>query len=110
TGADLVLIVTEPTLSGIHDLERVLTLTAHFKIKTLVCINKFDINQSVSEMIEHISHEKQIGMAGKIPYDRTFTESQIHGIPVTEYKDSQGAASIKTLWKTVVSTIRGRND
>jgi MinD superfamily P-loop ATPase len=110
TGTDLVLIVTEPTLSGIHDLERVLTLTAHFKIKTLVCINKFDINQSLSEIIEHISREKSISIAGRIPYDRTITEAQINGVPVTEYKNSQGAASIKALWEVVDFTIKGRHN
>jgi MinD superfamily P-loop ATPase len=69
TGVDLALVVTEPTLSGIHDLERIIDLTAHFGIKTLVCINKHDINPENVRVTEEICAKKSVGVAGRVPYD-----------------------------------------
>ena len=107
TGANLVLVVTEPSLSGIHDLERVIALTAHFQIKTLVAINKSDINHSLSEKIKHLCAERNVTFIGTIPYDSTVTEAQIHGRPVVEYKDSKAALSIKSLWSAVSTALSG---
>jgi MinD superfamily P-loop ATPase len=105
TGTDMVLIVTEPSLSGIHDMERVLALTAHFQIKTLVSINKSDINRSLSQEIEYLCAEKNVPVIGTIPYDNAVTEAQIHGRPIVEYKDSEAALSIKFLWNKVKTAL-----
>ena len=101
TGADLVLLITEPTLSGIHDMERTLELTSYFHIKTLVCINKFDINTEMSDKIKKICAHKGTDMIGKIPYDSAVTQAQINGRSVIEYKDSEAASSIAKLWDVV---------
>ena len=103
TGADLVLIVTEPTQSGLHDLNRVMDLTAHFQIKTLVCINKYDINQEISDSIGQICVDRGSILLGRIPYDSTVTKAQVFGRTVVEeqYRASKAAASVEALWDSV---------
>ena len=106
TGADLVLVVTEPTLSGLHDLERVADLTKHFNIKTLVCINKWDLNQELSQKIEDMAKQKNLTMAGKIRYDQLVTKAQIKKQAVVEYTQAGIAKDIVEVW-TKVNDILG---
>jgi MinD superfamily P-loop ATPase len=101
TGADLVLVVTEPTLSGMHDLERVADLTKHFNIKTLVCINKWDINPEISHKIEDMSKHRNLNMAGKIRYDQSVTKAQIQKQAIVEYTENGIANDINEVWKNV---------
>jgi MinD superfamily P-loop ATPase len=72
-----ILVVAEPTVSGIHDMKRVADLAAHFKIPVMVCINKFDLNPDQTRAIETIAQEKNIHVAGKIPFDPAFTKAMI---------------------------------
>ena len=98
-GVDLGLVVTEPTLSGIHDMKRALALLDHFKIFSLVCINKFDINKENSSTIVKYCRSKDI-VVGRIPFDSKFTEAIIAGKPIIEYSpDSEVSNAIKNLWK-----------
>jgi len=101
TGAGLTLAVTEPTLSGLHDLKRVTDLTKHFGIKTLVCVNKWDLNAELSTEIE--AHARRIGaeMVGRIRYDPAVTKAQINKQAVVEYTKNGAAADIKELWSKV---------
>ena len=110
TGADLVLIVTEPTLSGKHDLERVAKLAAGFKIPTLIAINKFDINPDIAEQIEEDARKKNIEVVGKIRYDRAFTDAQIMKCSVVEYTESAVSEDIKKLWSNVTHTLQQKNN
>lgn len=98
TGADLVLIVTEPTISGIHDLERVLKLTAHFKQKTAVCTNKSDMNPQLTEQVQKIAIEKGAEYLGSIQYDSQMIQSQIEGRPIVAYSESQAGQQIRHIW------------
>ncbi len=100
-GADLVLIVTEPTLSGKHDLERVAELAAGFKIPTLVAINKFDINPDISNQIEKNALERNMKVVGRIRYDKAFTKAQIMKCSVVEYTGGTVTEDIKALWRNV---------
>ncbi len=84
TGASLVLIVTEPTVSGEHDLVRVLTLTRHFKIPTAVCVNKWDLNPTMTEQIEEKAQKVGARLAGRIRYDQVMTLAQMQGKAVVE--------------------------
>ncbi len=102
TGANLVLVVTEPTLSGKHDLERVAQLTANFGIKTLVCINKSDINPEMTERMEKDAKEKGLKVVGKIPYDESFTKAQIMKATLVEYTGGDITEKIKTMWRKVI--------
>jgi MinD superfamily P-loop ATPase len=101
TGADLVLVVTEPTLSGKHDLDRVSQLTANFGIETLICINKADINPQITDQIIEDARQRGLKVIGKIPYDEAFTKAQIIKASVVEYTGGAITEQIKTLWKQV---------
>jgi MinD superfamily P-loop ATPase len=92
SGVDKVLIVTEPTFSGLHDLKRVLKLAEHFKLETFVCINKYDINPEVAKEIEEYCKAMKIKVIGKIPYDEKVTEAMVNGKAIVEY-DSEAKAS-----------------
>jgi MinD superfamily P-loop ATPase len=100
-GADLVLVVTEPTLSGLHDLGRIVELTEHFGIETVVCINKYDLNRDLANKIEREVNRRGLYVAGRIRYDRIVTRAQIERKTVTEHSSTGAAADIKDLWVTV---------
>jgi len=101
TGANLALIVTEPTLSGIHDLERVLGVCHHFNIPPVVCINKHDINEDNSRQIETQCRDQGVEVAAKIPFDNAVTEAIVRGVPVVEYSDGKVSREIETLWRRI---------
>jgi len=105
TGADLVLIITEPTLSGKHDLERVAELAAGFNIPVLVAINKFDLNSDMANQIEKGSLKRNIKLAGKIRYDKAFTKAQVIKTSVVEYTGGAVSEDIKALWRNVTYAL-----
>ena len=101
TGADLVLVVTEPTLSGLHDLGRVAELTTHFGIKTLVCVNKWDLNAELTAEIEANARRIGVEAVGRIRYDRAVTEAQINKQSLVEYAEAGAATDVKEVWSRV---------
>ena len=101
SGVDLALIVTEPTLSGIHDLERVIGVCRHFGALTLVCINKYDLNEENTHLIESHCREMGIEVASKIPFDNAVTEAMVRGLPVVEYTQKDVAHRIEEMWQRV---------
>jgi len=102
TGADVVLVVTEPTLSGKHDLERVAQLATNFGIKTLVCINKADINPQMTEQIAEDAVKQGLKVVGKIPYDDSFTKAQIMKATLIEYTGGDITEKIKAMWREII--------
>ena len=105
SGASLALLVTEPTLSGIHDLERVIGVCRHFGIPVLVCVNKFDLNEDNTNRIVSYCGKEGIEMAARISFDNVMTEAIVHGLPVVEYCDNKIAQQIKELWRTVSAKL-----
>jgi MinD superfamily P-loop ATPase len=105
TGADMVLVVTEPTLSGKHDLDRVSKLAANFGIKTLVCVNKADINPQITGQISEEAGKKGLKVIGKIPYDEAFTKAQIIKASIVEYTGGVITEQIKALWRQVTYAL-----
>ena len=101
SGASLALLVTEPTLSGIHDLERVLGVCQHFNVPALVCINKHDINEDNTRQIESYCLDQGIEVAARIPFDNIVTEAMIHNMPVVEYSHNGVSRQIEALWEKV---------
>jgi MinD superfamily P-loop ATPase len=101
SGADLVLIVTEPTLSGIHDMERILGVANHFNIPAVVCINKFDINHENTLIIEKYCKENELEVVGKIPYDETPTKAMIQEKTVIEFSDADFSNNIRNIWENI---------
>lgn len=106
TGADVVLIVTEPTLSGQHDLERVSQLTRHFGIKTLVSVNKWDLNEELASQIEDRARQGGAAVAARIRYDRAVTQAQIQKLSVVEYTSNGVAGDIRGLWDKIQKELR----
>ena len=107
TGVNLVLIVTEPTISGIHDMTRILEVTEHFNIPAVVCVNKEDINTENTEKLEKFCKEKGVQIVGKLPYDNITTEAMIEGKTVIEYSSGNGEFSkgITQMWKKLVHIL-----
>jgi len=105
TGATQVLVVTEPTVSGDHDLERVICLTRHFSILASVCINKWDINPEMTRRIEAEAIQAGARIAGRIRYDRSVTLAQMQERAVVEL-DSPAAADVRNIWTNVTQQRR----
>ncbi len=105
SGANLALLVTEPTLSGIHDLERVIGVCRHFGIPPLVCINKYDLNEENSYQIENYCHREKIEVAAEIPFDNVVTEAIVQGSPVVEYSSNKITQQIKELWRIILAKL-----
>ena len=105
SGANLALLVTEPTLSGMHDLERVLGVCHHFGIPALVCINKYDLNEDNTRQIETYCLGQGIEVVARIPFDNVVTEALIRKQPVVEYSNGKVAHEIKKLWQKVAEAI-----
>ncbi len=99
-GASAVLIVAEPTVSGIHDMERVAQLAAHFGVPAMVCVNKFDLNLDQSQAIEKYARKNNLGLMGRIPFDPLFTGAMLRGQTIFEYNgDSQAADAVQGIWE-----------
>ena len=105
SGANLALAVTEPTLSGMHDLDRVLSVCQHFGIPALVCINKYDINEENTRDIEKFCESMGVEVISKLPFDNVVTEALIKGLPVVEYSKDGITREIENLWKRLSEAL-----
>jgi len=101
TGADLALLVAEPTLSGVHDLQRALAVAAHFRVKTALCINKCDINPAMAEQIVAHGREGGIPVLAQIPYDDVVLQAMRQGLAVTELPTNEVSTRCKALWRGI---------
>jgi MinD superfamily P-loop ATPase len=103
SGADMALVVTEPTLSGIHDMERAIQTAAHFRTKTACCINKFDLNFRLSRQIEDWCHKNSVPVVGKIPFDEVVPRSLAQGLPPTEFSENSVTREIIKIWQELLT-------
>ncbi len=106
-GADLALLVTEPTVAGLHDLERILSTTAHFGLPALVCINKYDLNPEVSQVIAEDCAARDLPLVGSIPFDKAVTEAMVQGKSVVSYSRDRASQAIERLWKETKRFLDG---
>ena len=103
-GATALVIVTEPTVSGLHDMTRVADLAAHFKVPAMVCVNKFDLNTDQTKSIENLARKRNMIVLGRIPFDPVFTESMIQGQTIFEYsKNSEVSQAVRQIWDKIVT-------
>jgi MinD superfamily P-loop ATPase len=106
SGTNLAVLVTEPTLSGAHDLKRVLEVCRHFDVPALICINKYDLNEENTRQIERYSRDEGLQVAAEIPFDNVVTEAMIKGLPVVEFADSNVSWEIEKLWNSVCDRLQ----
>ncbi|MBN1179922.1 MAG: ATP-binding protein [Anaerolineae bacterium] len=100
-GADLALMVVEPTVSGAHDLVRILGTADHFGVPAVVAINKADLNPARSDEITAFCQEQGIEVVGRVPYDTVVTEAMVQGQPVTAFSDGSVSQSLRQVWARV---------
>ena len=105
SGARYAVVVTEPTVSGLHDFERILDLTRHFGIETSVIVNKSDLNNDMTERISAAAREAGVAVLGTIPYDQEFTDAQIQRKTLLEYADGRTARMVVNIWEEICSAL-----
>jgi MinD superfamily P-loop ATPase len=108
TGADMALIVTEPTVSGVHDLKRVMELTKHFSVPAAVVINKADLNSEQANVIEKTAAEFNASVIGHIPFDRGIHEALMMGKTPVEIPGSPTAEELKTIATKLDKLLAGQ--
>lgn len=102
TGVDHVVIVTEPTISGLHDMKRALEITSNFKLKTWVIVNKFDLNTDLTHQIESYCQQKNISVAGKFPFDRLLVDAMVNCKSIIEFSpDSEISKMIRESYSAI---------
>jgi MinD superfamily P-loop ATPase len=99
TGADLVLAVTEPTVSGVHDLARAAGLVQGFGLPLAVCINKSDLNPDMAERIRQLCTTRGFPVVGELAYDTAVVRAQVQGKSIVECGESPVADQIRDMWK-----------
>jgi MinD superfamily P-loop ATPase len=105
-GASLALVVTEPTVAGVADLKRILLTTAHFRLPTLVVINKADIYPQGAAEIKAVCEEQNVELVGQIPFDPLVTEAMLNGEPVTAYRpEAPSSQALVAIWQTVCARL-----
>jgi MinD superfamily P-loop ATPase len=98
TGVDCAVIVIEPTLSGLHDAERVVDVTGHFNVPTKAIINKYDLNYDITTKIENWLKNKNIEVLGRIIFDKSVVEAVVNGRTLAEYSNSMVIGAIRDIW------------
>lgn len=109
TGADLAVVVTEPTPSGFHDMERAIQVARHFGIKSASCINKYDLNAQKTAQIEDWCEKNSVPVLGKIPYDESIILSLMQGVPYIEYTQNSTTTAIKKIWENLGHSLYERS-
>lgn len=105
TGATALVIIVEPTLSGLHDMKRVTQLATHFRLPVMVCVNKYDINIDVTEQIEREVTEHGLDLVGRIPFNPVFVHSMVDGKNVFAYgKEPELLENIQSIWQKIVTS------
>lgn len=103
SGATALAIVTEPTVSGLHDMIRVADLAAHFRIPGMIIVNKYDLNVEMTTSIEQKAQERNMTILGRVPFDPLFTKSMVHGKNIFEYgKQEKSLTAVKDIWYKII--------
>ncbi|MBB5347093.1 4Fe-4S binding protein [Desulfoprunum benzoelyticum] len=104
-GATALLLVVEPTVSGLHDMSRLVDLARHFRVPCLLCINKFDLNLEMTQKLEDEARERKMQIVGRVPFDPLITEAMIAARSVIEYQhDSRIAVAVREIWHNIVAS------
>jgi len=111
SGADLALIVAEPSVAGVHDMRRILQTTEHFGVQSIVCINKADLYAQGATDIKTYCQEHGIDVIGSVPFDLNVTRAMAKGDPVTAYEpDGAASQALHEIWKGVLSALKEQEE
>ena len=105
-GVDFVVVVSEPTLSAIHDMKRVVKLAEHFKVPVGICINKYNLNEEMTQHIKDFASKQKIVILGEIPYSSDFYKAQKFGQNILEY-NNDFRKPFSEIWKSILNNING---
>ncbi len=99
SGIDCAVVITEPTLSGLHDADRVINVAKHFKVQAKLVINKYDLNPDMTEQIERYCKGHNVGIVGKIVFDKSVVQAMVGGKTIIEYQDGEIKDEIINIWE-----------
>jgi MinD superfamily P-loop ATPase len=99
SGVDCALVVTEPTLSGLHDAQRVMEVAEHFKIPVKLAVNKYDLNPAITGKIEEFCREQNVPVIGKIAFDKSVVQALVEGKTIVEHARCAAADEIRKIWE-----------
>ena len=103
----MVILVTEATVSGLHDLKRVYELTKTFDLQCVCIINKFDLNEQIATEIEDYLRDEDVEVVAKLPYDENFTKALAVAKPIVEFdKDCELSQTITQTWEKIKNKIK----
>jgi len=105
--ADLALIVTEPTPSGLHDLERTVELCRHFRVPAAVCVNKFDLNPELEGRVRAFCAQSHVTVTQSIPFDESVTKAIQQGRSLVEYDTGAASRAVAAVWREVAHRLAG---
>jgi MinD superfamily P-loop ATPase len=108
SGTSYAVIVTEPTPSGRHDLQRVAELCQHLQVPAGVIINKCDLNEHQGRQIEAFCAERSLKLLGRLPHDTSITRAMINGQAVTEYQANGFSRTLEKIWSNIISQAKIR--
>lgn len=104
-GATVLVLVVEPTMSGLHDMDRVVDLAAHFRVPGMVCINKYDLNLTMTEAIEERVRKRNMTLLGRIPFDPLFVQAMVEGKNILEFQNTTATAEIvREVWRGIIGS------
>lgn len=103
TGVNLAVVITEPTPSGFHDFERIISLCDHFNIPVAVIINKADLNIDIAQKIEKFCGERNHSVVAKLPHAAEFVHAMVHGRAITEHTDGPMTGQIRLAWDHIIA-------
>ena len=106
SGIDFALVVTEPTLSGLHDAKRVIDVARHFKTPVKIVINKFDLNPNMAVQIERYARENGVHLLGKICFDKSVVQAMSEGKTIIEYPGAKARGQVIAIWQKIESELK----
>lgn len=105
SGIDCALVVTEPTLSGLHDADRVISVARHFKAPVKLVINKYDLNIDMAERLEKYCQNNNIELLGRVSFDESIVKAMVDGKTIIEYPDGKAKEEISEIWSKLQSAV-----
>ncbi len=106
SGVDCALVVTEPTLSGLHDALRVIEVARHFGVLARVVINKYDLNPDMSEKIARACEENDVGVIGRIGFDKSVVRAMVQGKTIMEGADGKVKTEVADIWERLQQIVK----